>query len=316
MIATQENTTPDCPVPGTKTPKVEHKKGNFKNQQGLNLVTYSWTVPEPKAAVFCIHGYGSFALWEFGTFPDCGYEKSLIQTLNKEGYNVYSFDMQGFGESEGHHGLRASLDKFDHYVDDAVDLYKEFKEESKLPLYVLGQSLGGCISSHVAIRLGKELPGVILFAPMLSLEENKKKNWLLLPFLGLASQFLPNLPIGDKSPNIHYPDMQKRFFEHELSYNGKLRARLGYEFLAAVDRARENAHKVESPILLLHSERDTMCEPDGSKYFYEKVSSTKKKLVLFDAEADDLWHALTVEPDNHKTFVHVKEFLQEHTSSN
>lgn len=63
--------------------------------------------------------------------------------------------MQGFGESEGHHGLRASLDKFDHYVDDAVDLYKEFKEESKLPLYVLGQSLGGCISSHVAIRLGK-----------------------------------------------------------------------------------------------------------------------------------------------------------------
>lgn len=59
-----------------------------------------------------------------------------------------------------------------------------------------------------------------------------------------------------------------------------------------------------------------MCEPDGSKYFYEKVSSTKKKLVLFDAEADDLWHALTVEPDNHKTFVHVKEFLQEHTSSN
>mmetsp|Transcript_3605 Transcript_3605/g.4162 ORF Transcript_3605/g.4162 Transcript_3605/m.4162 type:complete len:237 (-) Transcript_3605:189-899(-) len=227
------------------------------------------------------------------------------------GLNVYSYDMQGFGKSDGHEGMRAYVNEFSDYVDDAILMYNKIKEETKLPTYILGQSLGGCVSTHAAIKLGKECPGVILFAPMLSLEENKKNNRLVLALLPIVNWIMPWLQVGTPAENPHYPEMKEKFHEHELSYSGLLRARLGVEFLKAVDEARENAHKIECPALFLHSKRDTMCEPDGSVYVHERISSEKKKLVLFSADEDDLWHALTVEPDNHKVFAHVAEFLQE-----
>ena len=59
-----------------------------------------------KGCVLAIHGYSSFAEWEFMTYPGQEYSGSFVQAFNNLGFNVYAFDLQGFGRSEAYGGLR------------------------------------------------------------------------------------------------------------------------------------------------------------------------------------------------------------------
>ena len=203
------------------------------------------------------------------------------------------------------------MNKFDDYVEDVEHFLELVKEkEAGSPIHVCGLSLGGCIAARFCQRRKQdEIASCILAAPMLSLENNVARNPWIVRALTVLDYIVPWLEVGEKVPNPKFPQLTVDFRAHELSYKGLLRVRIGAEFIKAVKATMDNAHEIDCPVMFVHCEGDTMCEPEGSKKMFERVSSKKKKLVLFPEEAQ-LWHALFSEPDSPKVVSAVAEFLK------
>lgn len=199
------------------------------------------------------------------------------------------------------------MNEFSDYVDDIEMLFEVVRAEHSV-VHIIGQSLGGGIGAHLAIRLGNKCSSCILAAPMLSLEENKKKNKNVLMVLSALNYVVPWLPVGSKVINPYYPQMSEEFQQDELTYSGMIRVRVGVELLKAVDHVEEKAHEIVCPLLLLHSERDTLCEPRGSKMLFNKAKSSIKQLEMFP-QSDDLWHAILSEPECAKVFQKITQFI-------
>lgn len=218
--------------------------GSILNKQNLRLATFYYPVKgrkKVKGTILAIHGYGAHCHWEYMGYPYNTYKNSWVENFNNNGYNVLTYDHQSHGLSQDLiPGVRCYIDRFDDLIDDALQIYYERKKNAKKKkekLYVLGISMGGNIAAHVAVRLGKELDGLVLGSPMVSVEKLKKKciNAILLPISGCVSKCWPTLAVGAKAKNTMYPDMAKHREEDPLSYLGMIRARFATEMIATCD---------------------------------------------------------------------------------
>lgn len=287
--------------------------GSFLNAQGLRLATYFYPAltKKPRGAILLVHGYGCHWHWEFTSFPNNTYKNSWIESFNETGLNVYGFDLQSHGLSEGLKGYRAHVNRFQDFTNDTKQFYYHCKAKEKGgKVYVLGLSMGGCIVSHVAEQLSEDLDGLILAAPMLRLERIKRKpaNKVLLPFSACISACWPSLPVGSKSKNPFHPDIGAEHDADPLNYDGRVRARMATEFFWAVDKAIEDAHKVSCPHLVIHSEEDTMTDPEGSQMFYDGTPSGANKKLAWVTHLG-FWHGLSKEPQHEKIAELIVEWL-------
>jgi len=98
--------------------------------------------------------------------------------MNDAGYSVAGVDNQGAGRSGGLFGY---VDRFDDFVSDLLQLVAFVRSPKApegfgpdLPLFGLGCSLGGCIALQASMRQPALFQGLVLLAPMLSLERVKR----------------------------------------------------------------------------------------------------------------------------------------------
>jgi alpha-beta hydrolase superfamily lysophospholipase len=105
------------------------------------------------AVLFILHGLGGHSGW----YIDMGNE------LAARGLNVYAVDHRGFGRSGGHAG---HIDSYHLYVEDtAVALAAIRARHPGARVYVLGHSMGGIFTAHLAARHADLLTGAIFLNP-------------------------------------------------------------------------------------------------------------------------------------------------------
>lgn len=130
----------------------------YQTKDGVDLVTYFWECEQPKGVVHIVHGmsehaarYNEFALY-----------------LNQHGYLVFASDLRGHGKTAGSLdkvGMFAMQDGWSKVVNDVINLSKELDHKyGKLPLYLLGHSMGSFIARSVAILCPPEIDGYIFSA--------------------------------------------------------------------------------------------------------------------------------------------------------
>lgn len=66
------------------------------------------------------------------------------------------------------------------------------------------------------------------------------------------------------------------------TYHHNTRVRVGVECLRAADRLMANLHNLDVPFLVIHSQKDDMTDPDGSKLLVQqaKVTSAIDHVVM------------------------------------
>ncbi|EUD74065.1 hypothetical protein YYG_00012 [Plasmodium vinckei petteri] len=123
------------------------------------------------------------------------YKDSWIEKFNQNGYSVYALDLQGHGESQAVNNIRGDFSSFDDLVDDVIQYVDQIHDEiskdnqtdndisnddktdhdilsdnemndepydivttkkKKLPMYVIGYSMGGNIALRMLQVLNKE----------------------------------------------------------------------------------------------------------------------------------------------------------------
>jgi len=116
----------------------------------------------------------------------------LAEQLNQAGYALYALDALGHGFSEGKRFYierwqdnRSDLEQFAQMV---------AKQHESVPLFLMGESYGGCLTLHVASlwedkeKAPKNYEGIVLMAPAIIGDLRECGNQLLDPLLGIRPE--------------------------------------------------------------------------------------------------------------------------------
>ncbi|DBA67640.1 hypothetical protein WJX79_003355 [Trebouxia sp. C0005] len=296
----------------------------FVNKQGLKIATYFWPSEVPdntKAVLLAVHGHGAHIQNEYlrrqGPGKPKVYQGSWVQAFNEAGYSVCGIDQQGLGFSEGARSLRCYVEAFDDYVRDVIQLRRSL-DSCKIdgyahkPVFLLGASLGGCISVKAIHRYGDLFRGAMLLAPMLSLERlsNKGINKYLKPIAHLISWLIPTWPVVEVNRNTMYPDIQAEWDQDPLVFHGKTRARNASEYMKVTEWIVANMSKFNFPVISFCSENDTMCDPDGSRMLIDRSQSKDATL----RNVNHMWHVLVAEDGNEKICAELIQWMNQRYS--
>ncbi|KIZ06608.1 hypothetical protein MNEG_1342 [Monoraphidium neglectum] len=310
----------------------------FTNAQGHEIAAYLWPVARPKGVIILVHGQGSYLVYEYGRSAGVGrpklYDGSWIHSMNDAGYSVAGIDNQGAGRSGGLFGY---IDSFSHLVDDIIHLCKILQASgapdgfgASLPLFGVGVSMGGGIVLQAAMRKKALFQGLVLLAPMLSLERAKRAPgnrillWVLamladssargvapcvqfvvLPISKALSAVVPTWPLIKTARNPKFPELAQDWDLDPAVYHYPVRIRVGTQLLAACDWLAPRMEDVETPLLVFHSEHDPLTDPDGSKALVSRARSTDKTLRV----VNEFWHRLTQESGNEVLLAEALEWM-------
>ena len=246
---------------------------------------YTGVVPDavPRGLVLLLHGYGEHL----------GRYKHVISELVQHGYVVYGLDHRGHGRSGG---IRASIERFGYFVDDAHMLVQLARaRHPDLPRFVIGHSMGGLIATHYALRHQADLHGLVLSGPALVIGDDVSP--MMKRMGGVLARVVPHLPVVPLSTSIESvlsrdPAIQEAFDSDPLTYKGQMRARLGHEMMQAAAAARARCAELTLPLLVMYGESDLLVNPSGAKQLYAEASSHDKTLKSWPEARHEIYNEL------------------------
>ncbi len=225
--------------------------GFLESEDGTRLF---WQGVEPcdelKGAVALLHGYNSRS----------DYLLPMMNRLAQDGFACYAIDYRGHGRSEG---LPCHIFRFREYLMDVRTLCRHTAERAeRRRTFLFGNSLGGLIASHYALRHSDQVYGTILTAP----------------FFGPAFRVPGPLDacgrlVSYVCPTFRVPRRHPDLPEH-------VTLRWWTETVAAQQVLFRHAHKFTLPTLILHGQKDGVASPTVAQAYFERLGSRDKTLRM------------------------------------
>jgi acylglycerol lipase len=234
---------------------------------GRGLSGYAWRTPEARANVLLTHGFAEYAERYVARYHQ------LVPKLNALGFDVYGWDMRGHGRSAGERGVADLRDAVaDHRAARRALVAK--------PLFLFGHSLGGLVTAASVAEDGGDVAGVVLSSPALLITAPAH----LRAIAGFVAAIAPGARLA---PPLD-ADGLSRIAEEVAAYKSdpmvsdpRVPARTGASAIAVSEAAWARYPAWSTPVLVLHGEKDTATDPQGSKRFAAMAPAADKKLVLY-----------------------------------
>jgi alpha-beta hydrolase superfamily lysophospholipase len=274
---------------------LEHREGTFSSS-GLPLYYQAWLPTAAQRAVLVnLHGLGDHS----GLYPN------LAAHFPAQGIALYAYDMRGNGRSPGQ---RAYVQRWSEYRGDLHAFLNQVRNwEPGLPLFLLGNSLGGLVVLDYALQHPTGLAGVIAAATPLG---EVGVPPILMALGRFFSRVLPrfSLNVGmDLSGLARDPAVVEAVLADPL-FHRRGTARLSTEVTAAIARVQELAGSIAVPLLMLHGSADRMVPPDGSRSFFAKVRYPDREF----REYPNAYHGLFADLDFERVMGDVERWVEMH----
>jgi acylglycerol lipase len=257
------------------------REGDFVGVRGLRIHHQSWLpAGQARGIVVIAHGFA-----EHG-----GRYTRVAERLVAEGVAVRAADHRGHGLSEG---KRTSIVRFDDYVDDLSTTITQAKAEwPSLKLILLGHSMGGLVALRFAVRDASLIDGLVVSAPAACPGDVSR---LKLTIGRVLSRVAPNtgvmrLPLNKISREA---DVVEAYNNDPLVFRTPIKARLGAEMLATMDRVDAGLPAMQVPLLVMQGTSDGLVDPGCGPQVYNRAGSPDKTLKMYDG----LWHEIFNEPE-------------------
>lgn len=301
----------------------------FTARDGENLALYQWHAASgssgstsqpgdrssgPAGIVLIVHGLGEHAE---------RYE-AVAQQLTDCGFAVRAYDQRGHGRSDGKRGAlpdhTSLLEDLAEMVDEARlhgtpfpttagELEAEHAAPKKLPVILLGHSMGGLVAASFVAKNLRPVDGLVLSSPALDPGLGSFQKMLL----AIARKWMP-LRSFSNGLNPKYlsrdPEVVKAYLADRLVHN-QISARLG-QFIATEGPATvAAAANWRIPTLLMYAGADKLVNPAGSRNFAALATQSKAvKPGMVTAKCfDGYYHELFNEPEPAPVFELLKTWL-------
>jgi acylglycerol lipase len=247
--------------------------------KGVTIFVRSWR-PEskPRALIIICHGVNSHSgqyLW-------------VAEQFAAAGHAVYALDLRGRGKSDGE---RFYVEDVADYVSDVAATVALAKSRNAgLPVFLLGHSAGGVVSSVYVLENQAELAGFICESFAFQVPA---PGFALAAIKGL-SHIAPRLPVL-KLKNEDFsrdPKAVEALNNDPLTAHEVQPAITVAALVRADERLREDFPLITLPVLIMHGTDDKATVCHGSQFFYETVGAKDKTLKLYERHYHDLLNDL------------------------
>lgn len=238
----------------------------------------------PRAAVLCLHELGFYN----GVFDDLG------KRLSAQGLAVYAIDLRGFGgwSDIDSDDSKMDLDKTLADVKGSVEVMHKLHPD--IPVFVLGEAMGGALALKAAATFPELIQGAITAAPGGEHFKTVKNYMTIASKLAVAG---PNneTSYGEDLVQIATP---KKELQEAFRQDPKVRMDLAPRELMDCQffmyKTRQMARKIKNvPVLVVHGQKDGESKEVGSERVYKNLGTKDKEY-------------LKVEDGDHYTFEDVK----------
>jgi alpha-beta hydrolase superfamily lysophospholipase len=243
--------------------------------KGYSLFVRSW-LPQgkPRAVVAIVHGFNSHSgqyLW-------------AAEQFQAAGLAVYAVDLRGRGQSDGE---RYYVGDFADYLSDVDSLITLAQSrEPGLPIFLLGHSAGGVISSVYTLEHQEKLAGLICESFAFQVPA---PDFVLAVLKGLAHV----------APHAHVFKLHNEDFSRDPARVAFLNAdpliahevqptQTVAEMVRADERLKKEFPLITLPVFIIHGTEDKATKPAGSQLFYDTAGSADKTLKLYEGHFHDL----------------------------
>jgi acylglycerol lipase len=274
---------------------VIQREGQFAGQGGLRLYWHAW-LPEGDvhATIIVAHGYG-----EHG-----GRYGNLVERLVPLGFAVYALDHRGHGRSEG---PRGHVGRFAEFIADLHAFRVRVEEEQRgKPLFMLGHSMGGLITTHYLLVHSSGVAAGVLSSPAIGLAKEPPR---LLRWLGrVLSWIAPRASFQtDVDPTVlsHDPSIGLAYSADPLVHR-RASARFFTELKGAMRSAQERAGEIHVPVVVLQAGDDRLVDAAATEAFFAAVGSEQKEIHLYDG----FFHEVFNETEKNRVFLDLERWLE------
>ena len=275
-------------------PGIRRSESHLTVSAGRALFRRSWVPPQPERVVVLVHGYAEHS----------GRYEAMGAWLAERGCAVHAYDQQGHGRSDG---LRGFARDFSDLLDDLDAVLEAVKaEHPESPTFVVGHSMGGLVAAAWAVERGGGAVGVVTSGAALSLTAVVSRTRLLL--LRTLRRVMPRQtipqPIAPEALSRD-PEVGRVYAADPLVFQ-RITLSLAAEMFDAGTRTLASAGEVRLPMLLLHGEDDPLCAAQGSRTFFEQLTTAGSELKLYAG----LRHEIFNEPEREQIFADLLDWMR------
>ena len=264
-----------------------------------------WTNPlgKPRFALLCIHGLGLYSK---------SYE-NFGKRISRHGAAVYAIDVRGFGSWMQAQG-KAQLDFKGCLQDIKTALDSIHAAQPGLPVFLLGESMGGAIALRAASMYPESIDGLISSVPAGDRFQNKRADLKVALHMlkGPNKQFdigskviqqaSTNVVLdGDKKVN-KVDEKEVHDWESDPLDRMDLSAKELLQFQIFMDENYDCAKKVDKlPVLFIQGIDDRLVKPNGTWDLFKTLATENRTMLalpsrhLIFEESQDTKHDVNVE---------------------
>ena len=226
---------------------------------------------KPIAAIVSIHGFGL-------------HKESFSGFANQmagRGISTYAIDVRGFGSWKDSPSENKKLDFYQTMMDLRSSIYWVKTMNPDVPIFLLGESMGGAIALQAAALFPECVSGVIASVPGSEYYGGKKT----------AVEVALRMVRPNSKFNVGEKLIEKATSDRKLRENWLKDPRAKLEmtpkqmaqFATFMNQSDDLAKQIETaPVLILQGAKDKLSKEDGTLRLYNALKTPNKKYVLID----------------------------------
>ena len=256
----------------------------LERAQHPSLFFRHYRADDEKARMVIVHGLGEHS----------GRYLELADHLAELGISLWLLDFRGHGRSGGKRGHTDSFDDYARDVGDVLDQARR-KHAPKVPMFLLGHSMGGLVSILAALKYQDVLDGLVLSSPAVGVAAHLpiyKKVALhclarLAPRLGIHNELDPHHVSRD-------PETVKRYMADPLVHD-RVSVTWYVQFMAAIEQAFNRAAELQLPTLIQAAGDDRLVSTKAVELFFEKLVMPDRQLTVFKDLFQEIYNETAAE---------------------
>ncbi|MBC7999402.1 MAG: alpha/beta fold hydrolase [Leptolyngbya sp.] len=231
----------------------------------------SWPVKDRPviAAVLSVHGFGLHKE-AFAGFAD---------QLAKRGIATYAIDVRGFGSWIGDVNEEKKIDFYQTLLDLRSTVYWVKRMNPGVPVFLLGESMGGAIALQATALFPECISGLIASVPGADFYGGKKTAMeVALRMVRPNSEFDVGERVLEKATS---DESVRQGWQSDPRAKLKLTPMQMTQFAAFMNRSPGLAKSITSaPVLMLQGGKDRLSKADGTKKLFAALKTPYKDYVL------------------------------------
>lgn len=248
------------------------------NIYNTKLYGQTWSAKSTEAVVVLVHGMGEHS----------ARYQHVAEKLTDNHFSVVALDHFGHGKTEGKRGHNPSFEAVLKSITKTIEkAKKQFPEKS---IFLYGHSMGGNAVINYALKENHKLTGIIATSPFLKLAFEPPK--IKLAVGKLLQKIAPSITLDNEldANHISRDKTEVEKYINDPLIHDKISPNFSLTFIDTGNWAIENAHKLQTPMYVLHGTNDKIIDYKGSEAFVN--NSEKATLKLYQGGYHELHNDL------------------------